>query len=178
MPKLRRVVTGQRPDGTSYVQADGEPPSVFKFDALPGYSISELWVADDIPVELASTATEPTGRAWKAEPPEGGLAWRIIERPPDSASNGDGSDLIKATGTFDEKESERDSSKPDMHQVSTLDLITVLSGELWLLLDEEEVHLTAGDCLIGTGVRKAWRNRGSVPCVFSVIAVSAQPRPE
>jgi mannose-6-phosphate isomerase-like protein (cupin superfamily) len=66
---------------------------------------------------------------------------------------------------------------PGMHTTDTIDSVVVLSGEVWLELDEgAEVHLQPGDCLVQNGTRHAWRNRGTEPCMLAYVMVGAQCR--
>jgi mannose-6-phosphate isomerase-like protein (cupin superfamily) len=66
---------------------------------------------------------------------------------------------------------------PGMHTTDTVDLDLMLSGEMFLELDDgAEVHLRPGDCVIQNGTRHAWHNRGSEPCTMLSILVGAQRR--
>ena len=68
---------------------------------------------------------------------------------------------------------EKDS--PGMHTTDTIDLEYILSGEVWLELDDgKEVHLQAGDTVIQNGTRHAWYNRGSEPCSIIVCLIGAK----
>ena len=61
-----------------------------------------------------------------------------------------------------------------MHTTDTIDFDVILSGEIWLELDDGvEVHLKAGDCVVQNGTRHAWRNRGTEPCLMAVFAIGA-----
>jgi quercetin dioxygenase-like cupin family protein len=63
---------------------------------------------------------------------------------------------------------------PGMHTTDTVDLDLVVSGEVWLELDDgEEVHLRTGDCVVQNGTRHAWRNRSSEPAVLFVALLGA-----
>jgi uncharacterized cupin superfamily protein len=53
----------------------------------------------------------------------------------------------------------------------------VLSGEIHPVLDEGEVLLRAGDCLVQRGTRHAWSNRIEEPCVIAFVLVAAKPLP-
>ena len=48
---------------------------------------------------------------------------------------------------------------PYMHRTETVDYAVVLEGEVVLMLDDEEVHLKAGDVVIQRGTNHAWSNR-------------------
>ena len=62
-----------------------------------------------------------------------------------------------------------------MHTTPTIDYDIIISGELWMELDDGvEVHLTPGDCVIQNGTRHAWRNRGTEPCFMVSIMVGAK----
>jgi quercetin dioxygenase-like cupin family protein len=67
---------------------------------------------------------------------------------------------------------------PGVHTTDTVDFDLVLSGEVWLELDDgAEVHLQPGDCVIQNGARHAWRNRSQRPCVIAVALVGAVRAP-
>ena len=56
-----------------------------------------------------------------------------------------------------------------MHTTDTVDFDVVVSGEIWLELDDgAEVKLEAGDCVVQNGTRHSWHNRSSEPCVLAV----------
>jgi quercetin dioxygenase-like cupin family protein len=63
---------------------------------------------------------------------------------------------------------------PGMHTTDTIDFIYVVSGEVWLELDDgQEVHLRPGDTVVQNGTRHAWHNRGSDPCQMVGVLVGA-----
>jgi mannose-6-phosphate isomerase-like protein (cupin superfamily) len=66
---------------------------------------------------------------------------------------------------------------PGMHRTHTLDYCVVLSGEIYVVLDEGEVLLRAGDCLVQRGTRHAWSNRTEEPCIIAFVLVAAMPLP-
>jgi quercetin dioxygenase-like cupin family protein len=47
----------------------------------------------------------------------------------------------------------------EMHRTETIDYGILLSGELWLVLDEDETRLSPGDIVIQRGANHAWSNR-------------------
>ncbi len=69
-----------------------------------------------------------------------------------------------------------ESDQDGMHRTPSVDLICVLSGEIWLELDAEEVHLREGDCVVQNGTRHAWRNKGDRLCTMAVVLVGAGAR--
>lgn len=67
---------------------------------------------------------------------------------------------------------------PGMHTTDTVDFDVIVSGEVYLELDNgAEVLLKAGDCVIQNGTRHAWRNRSSEKCVIAVTLVGAERKP-
>jgi len=67
---------------------------------------------------------------------------------------------------------------PGMHMTDTVDFDVVISGEVYLELDDgAEVLLKAGDCVIQNGTRHAWRNRSAEKCVIAVTLVGAERKP-
>jgi uncharacterized cupin superfamily protein len=62
-----------------------------------------------------------------------------------------------------------------MQRTRTLDFCLVLDGEITLVLDTEEVHLTAGDTVVQRGTNHAWSNRSDRPCVVAFSSHDAAP---
>ena len=67
---------------------------------------------------------------------------------------------------------------PGMHTTNTIDFEYIISGEVWLELDDgASVHLRAGDTVVQNGARHAWRNKGSEPCHIVVFMVGVPRTP-
>ena len=62
-----------------------------------------------------------------------------------------------------------------MHRTLTLDYLVVLSGEMWMLLDDGEVLLTPGTCVIQQATAHGFSNRSSDYCVFAAVLIEARP---
>jgi quercetin dioxygenase-like cupin family protein len=63
---------------------------------------------------------------------------------------------------------------PGMHTTDTVDFDLVLSGKVYLVLDDgAEVLLKAGDSVVQNGTRHAWENRSSKDCVIAVALIGA-----
>jgi quercetin dioxygenase-like cupin family protein len=60
------------------------------------------------------------------------------------------------------------------HKTDTIDYGIVLSGELWMQLDKEEVHLKAGDVVIQRQTVHNWENRGTAPCVMAFVLITTE----
>jgi len=64
---------------------------------------------------------------------------------------------------------------PGMHTTDSIDFIYVISGEVIMTLDDAaEVHLAAGDTLVQSGTRHAWRNPGQEACRLIAVQIGAE----
>ena len=63
----------------------------------------------------------------------------------------------------------------EMHITDTVDHIVLLSGELWLILEDgSETHLTAGDCIVQNQTWHAWQNRTEKDALIVVTIVGVK----
>ncbi|KAA9163309.1 cupin domain-containing protein [Amycolatopsis acidicola] len=70
-----------------------------------------------------------------------------------------------------------DKDRPGMHRTDTIDYTYVISGEMTLELDDGEVPVRAGDCVVQQGTWHAWRNRAAEPCVVAAVLIGADRKP-
>lgn len=63
---------------------------------------------------------------------------------------------------------------PLMHKTQTLDYIIILSGELYLIMEDTETLLKPGDIVIQCGTNHAWSNRTDQPCLQLAILLDAE----
>ncbi|MFT4084952.1 MAG: cupin domain-containing protein [Nocardioides sp.] len=139
-PAPRRVVTGHTPEGVSVILSDGPVPVSRE---LPGEGVAfhEIWNTAGAPAVIAAEEpNEPTERTLAVPPPERGTKIRINEFAP---------------GHLDER-----GLQSPIHRTASVDYGIVLSGEITLILDAEEVTLRAGDIVVQRGTDHAWANRG------------------
>jgi quercetin dioxygenase-like cupin family protein len=64
---------------------------------------------------------------------------------------------------------------PRNHRTDSIDYAIVLSGEIAMEIDNEEVQLRAGDVLVQRGTIHNWVNRGDTPCVIAFVLIDAKP---
>lgn len=178
---MRRIVTGHTESGKSVFVSDGKPPRVVTLKNLPGLEFFEVWATEGIPA-IPADEGDPTVEMASFVPGPGGTRFRITVNPPAQELERaleEGIDLAaiqqellaKVPGLAEALEIE----DPGMHTTDTIDYVIVLSGEIWLELDDgAEVHLKPGDCVVQNGTRHAWRNRGSDPCVMAGVMVGAK----
>ena len=46
-----------------------------------------------------------------------------------------------------------------------------------MVMEEGEVLLKPGDCIVQRGTNHAWKNRGDKPCLLAAVLVDAVPAP-
>jgi hypothetical protein len=59
-----------------------------------------------------------------------------------------------------------------MHQTDTVDIVTVISVEIWAVVETGETLVRAGDTVIQRGTWHAWRNRSDAPCTVAAVHIS------
>ena len=62
---------------------------------------------------------------------------------------------------------------PFMHRTDSLDHTVILSGEIYMLMDDEDILLKAGDTVVQQGTNHAWSNRGTEPCLIAFVQTDA-----
>lgn len=146
--KLRRVVTTDGPDGRGLVLADGSPGNSF---VMNGTKITRLWESASVPAPLP--ATEDLGKTAGNAYREGfrGTSFYIAELPP---------------GT--------DETDIPMHRQDTLDYMAVLSGQVVLRIEGQDIPLEAGDTIVQSGNLHTWINRGTEPCVLLFVVIAGE----
>ena len=168
----RRVVTGFK-DGRSTIIADGSPPTIFD---TPVFKTAEIWRTSALPADLRPVET--TAGSVQLEPPAGGLLARFVYFPPQSET--DGEDFGAALGEMGGEAAHDEEGRAGMHTTDTLDVIYVVSGEVYAVMDDGEALLRAGDSLIQRGTSHAWEVRGDLPAVILAVqceaAAATRPR--
>lgn len=175
LPAVRRIVTGHRPDGTAIVVSDGPLPTVVHLQAIPGTVFHEIWSTAQSPAPV-DNGPDPTRSDLVLPPPRQGTRIRIVDIPPDTEDFlQNGAQRMKAAfaAIGDEKAStvKDHSPHPLMHRTESIDYGVVLSGELVLVLDAEEVVLRPGTVVIQRGTNHAWANRSGAVCRMLFVLV-------
>jgi mannose-6-phosphate isomerase-like protein (cupin superfamily) len=175
--KVRRVVTGHTPDGKATVASDTEVDAI-TVALLPGGAFYQLWGADEAPTFPGDGSPRPAPAYF---PPVGGFRFGLFTLAPESVAMPEDLDMQLALAEIEGKlpglAAHLEADNPGMHTTNTIDFEYVLSGEVWLELDDgKEVHLRAGDTVVQNGTRHAWRNRHSEPCRLVVCLIGAHRR--
>jgi len=152
--QIRCVVSGVDDEGRSIWSSDGYPNTFLVRGG--GARTTDVWRIPHCPPDIRDDHASPGNETW---PDPTGLVFRTAEIPP-RAKRGPG---------------EEDSWKKGWHASETVDLMTMISGELWAYQShtDEAILLKAGDTFIQRGSMHAWENRSDEPCLFSVVLVGA-----
>jgi quercetin dioxygenase-like cupin family protein len=177
--KIRRVVTGHDASGKAVVLEDGPAPAVRTNPKRPGHISTDLWKTSASPVIVRREEADPTAGAKQIHPPPHGTVFRISEIAPETESirNMDASqakEVFKAMGNENASTFGQNQRHPFMHRTQTIDYAVVLEGEIVMLLDEEDVHLKAGDVVIQRGTNHAWSNRSDKPAKMLYVLIDGE----
>jgi hypothetical protein len=172
--QARRVVTGHASDGKSVFVSD-ETIKPVSLALLPGAEFHQLWARDATASIPDDTTTTPHPSYF---PAVGGFRFGFFTLGPESVASPADIDIEAALQELSEKlpgmAEVMEPEHPGMHTTDTIDLDIVISGEVWLELDDAaEVQLRAGDSVIQNGTRHAWHNRSSQPCTVAVAIIGA-----
>lgn len=155
MPRpARRIVTGHDESGRSVVLSDGMPPNVR--DKGTGVDFIEIWNTTASPAAIRSTEPEPTDGPLRVPPPPQGTRIRLNDFYP---------------GHIQKLPQRSDGRHPLMHRTRSIDYGIVLEGELYLILDDCEVQLRAGDVVVQRGTDHGWENRSNRVARMAFILV-------
>jgi quercetin dioxygenase-like cupin family protein len=153
---MNRVVTGFDDADKPVIVHRGEPPTVIHAGR---YTTTELWVTDQTPP--VASASDTSTRSWELEPEPGGTCFRIVEISPAGE---------EAAGAESEHEGFQEA-----HATQTLDYVTVISGQVVLVVGDEEITLGPGDSVVQQpGVPHDWQNRGAERAVMVGVLLSAR----
>ena len=176
--KFRRVVTGHDSDGTAIFFYDGEAENIQR-PPRAGVVSTLFWVTGETPAKLADDR-DTADRVIGIPPPINGSIFRVVEYAPDST--------VK-TMPDNQRNWNLDGKSPDsggdaiqtnaaarhhgMHRTKSIDYAIVLSGEIYLMLDNSETLLKQGDVIVQQGTYHAWSNRSEKPCQIAFILIGA-----
>lgn len=169
---IRRVVTGHDKDGKAVVVMDGPAPNIVTSEHRPG-GRTNIWRTTSAPACYGGDRDEAAADvSFTLEPPALGTNFRISEyppEPPESTASIDGKRAFAEVGAA--HRIIEDARHPLMHRTETVDYAIVLEGEIDMLLDDEDVHLKAGDVIIQRGTNHCWVNRYDKPCRMAFILI-------
>lgn len=174
MAQLNRYVVGLNENGRSAVITDGVPNHQEKPDF---FWRGTLWKTRETPVDN----TVPGDRSLDGElaarsPFPNGMLVRALEMWPEKPEHGEEfAALNREVGQQHEANDEERGRSATMHRTDTLDVIHVIRGEIYLVLDEGEVLMKPSDTVVIKGVNHGWSNRGTEPCLLIGSMLDAKP---
>ena len=155
---------------------DGPAANVLHRPSRPGVALTDLWATSGTPA--ARMDGDPVDRPVVLHPPHGGTVFRIIQFDPEdpgALARTDGTTAFAAMGAAGTVVA--GARHPYMHRTDTVDYAVVLLGSITMLLDEEDVELSAGDVVVQNGTNHAWANRGHAPCLMAFVLIDAPGDP-
>lgn len=169
---IRRVVTGHDADGKAVVIADGPAPNIVTSEHRPG-GRTNIWRTTSAPAGYGGETDEAAEEvSFTLEPMPLGTNFRISEyppEPPDSTARIDGKQAFAEVGAA--HRIIEGARHPLMHRTETVDYAIVLEGEIDLLLDDQDIHLEAGDVVVQRSTNHCWVNRYDKPCRMAFILI-------
>jgi hypothetical protein len=170
-PTVRRVVTGQKSNGSSVLTHVEDVAGITNANGLQWYGV---WGWQEMP-NLPYSTTEPF-QTMSVFPASGGVRVNTIVFPP-RYGHADATPVAQASdGTYEKLEagsgSLRHDSQPGMHTTDSVDLGFVSAGELVSIQgDGSEVTLRPGDVYVQNGAMHAWRNDSNEPCMITFVVM-------
>jgi mannose-6-phosphate isomerase-like protein (cupin superfamily) len=167
--QARRVISGVDESGKSTVIADENTPVRLQ---TPGMTICDIWQVANLPSGMQDDDAT-TGQVL-LNPAETGWVYRVTTKPPDSewdkaAGYGKVLEAMGDAGALDD-----DAEIAGLHQSETVDIVTIISGELVAVLETGEVVLKPGDSFVTRGVKHSWSNRTDKPVVLVCLQSGAK----
>jgi quercetin dioxygenase-like cupin family protein len=141
---VRRIVTGHHANGKAKVLIDETVTNVKV--GRPGAIVHAIWTSEGFPVNNDGDAD--AGARPVGTTLENGIVCRVVR--------------------FEPGVQERN------HRTDSLDYAIVLDGEIDMELDDETVHVKAGDVLVQRGTIHNWINRGPNPCTICFVLIAAR----
>ena len=170
MSEIRRVVTGLDAGDKAVAVLDSTVP------LKPGRSANPaavMWITDSSP---AGYSSGDTARAIGIPPPDNGSIFRIVEFLPTSDAEIAKIDHTHMTNVIGDKTPERGlpPKHPLVHRTRSVDYAVIISGEIDMLLDDDTIHLKAGDVVVQQATNHAWINRGTKPCRIAFVLIDGK----
>jgi quercetin dioxygenase-like cupin family protein len=172
----RRIVAADRVAGKSSLVGDAPSPDVRVDSARPGFALQRMWVVDSFPAKLVY---ETLHLPHVLVPPAKGSVLNVFTFPPDAEWKGKVGQrevevYFQAMGAPGVSTYSPQAPNPYMQKMRTLDFCMVLEGEIWLMLDTQEVRVKAGEIVINRGTNHAWSNRSTKPAVVAIASHDAK----
>lgn len=175
--KIRRIVTGHDDKGKAIIMINDLASNSTEIKGWPGLWVTELWTTNETPADNKGT-TDRGARPMRHDPVPNGTIFRVVEIPPESKTQGiDAKAAFEHLGSANKPRAEDSAKHASMHKTKSIDYLVVISGEMWMAMEEGEVLLHPGDCIVQRGTNHAWVNKSDKPCLLAAILIDANPAP-
>lgn len=163
----RRVLTGTNESGKSTIVLDENTDTWVR--RPDGSVVADIWRVESLPT---SVDTSDTLSGEVLAPPPHGLVVRMCTFAPNSDMDAQAyaTALAKVYGT---QPTEDGAVIAGMHRTDTVDVVTVISGEIYAVLESGETLLRPGDSFVQRGTMHAWHNRSGEPTTVVSVMMSA-----
>jgi hypothetical protein len=164
---FRRVITGHDSDGNAVILTDERVETI----RAGAFAYDSMWATDE-PAVVPNDGSIPERPSFF--PASGGTrVFTWVAAPQNYSGPAATPDEMEAAAPGLAAHMEADA--PGMHTTQTIDVDIVVSGEIWMEVDNGvEVHLTQGDVVIQNGTRHRWHNRTDQPTVILSVIVGAE----
>jgi len=178
--RVRRVVTGVGEQGRSRIVSDGLAPNTFRSPDVEGFASSVAWFSPAGPVSNDGDHDTAAGDVVIPMSPDlGEVIFRVADFPPDEAYGTAGEDGLFGSITGGDEARDGATHSGDkhfwFHKTDSIDFAVVLDGEIWLLLDDDECLLRAGDVVVQRGTAHSWSNKSDRTCRMAFVLLGALP---
>jgi hypothetical protein len=173
---VKRYVVGLDENGKSAVLMDGMSNQQEQKDF---FWRATLWKTRETPVDNSIPGDRSLDGGGARSPFPRGMLVRAEEFWPDhdpETNQGFWAELNEMVGQTQQFSDKNRQRHPSMHRTDTLDVVIVIRGEVYLLLDEDEILLKTTDTVIIKGTNHGWSNRSNEPCLVVGMMIDAIPR--
>jgi mannose-6-phosphate isomerase-like protein (cupin superfamily) len=138
---MKFIETAIDKEGRSYIYSQTEPHGW----PITGHIITDLFFSNQCPSDILASSAQDFDRNFNLKPGQ----IRFFR-----------SDIYPTKPEYEKlPENEKMPFKKFFyHSTTTIDYITVVAGQLTLIVGEEETQLQVGDCVVQRGAAHAWHN--------------------
>jgi hypothetical protein len=172
------VVTGIDSQGASVFVSDDDVAPL-TVELMPGASVVKVWGVDE-PVVLPIDGKPSLAPQYM--PPAHGFRFVVVTLGSEDATLPADLDLAAAQTEMEQKlpglAALMEPDHPGTHTTDSVDWDVIISGEVWLEVDNgERTLLRTGDSVVLNGTRHSWHNESDQPCTMISAVVGAERRP-
>ena len=142
---VRRIVTGHDQSGRAKILIDETVGNIR--EGRPGAHVAGIWTTEGFPV--SNDGHDDAAGRKVGTTLDNGTVFRVVSFAPGVAARN--------------------------HRTNSIDYAVVISGEIDMEIDDDSVHLKAGDVLVQRGTIHNWVNKGSTACVVAFVLIAAEP---